>query len=103
MERLEQMIKELRTVVAEKFKQMSADTIGWIAVMVIHAATIPNFLAVMGGLTDRLPQVDILLMVWTGLALFFIKAVIQKDVLNTLTIGIGFIIQATMLALIFVK
>jgi hypothetical protein len=103
MQKFEQMVNQFRTVIAEKFKQLSADTIGWVAVMVIHAATIPNFLAVMSGLTDRMPQVDILLMVWTGLALFFVKAVIQKDILNTLTIGIGFIIQATMLALIFVK
>jgi hypothetical protein len=33
----------------------------------------------------------------------FIKAAVQKDMLNVVTIGFGFIIQAVMMALIFFK
>jgi len=58
---------------------------------------------VMAGLTDRLPGVDLVLLVWAGLTLLFIKAAVQKDMLNVVTIGFGFIIQAVMLALIFFK
>lgn len=87
----------------EKIRHISGETIGWIGVMIIHAATIPNFVAVMDGLTDKMPQIDFLLMMWLGLTLFFIKSVIYKDILNILTIGLGFALQATMLALIFVK
>ncbi len=97
------MVKNIKDVIQNKISHLSAETVGWIAVMIIHASTIPNFIAVMNGFTEKLPQVDILLMVWTGLALFFLKAVIAKDMLNIVTIGLGFIIQATMLALIFVK
>lgn len=97
------MLNTLKTFFKEKLSHMSAETVGWVAVMIIHAATIPNFLAVMQGVTEKLPQVDILLMVWTGLALFFVKAVIAKDMLNIITIGFGFVIQAAMLALIFIK
>ena len=86
-----------------KFSKISAETFGWIAVLVLHSATIPSLLAVMGGLTDRLPGVDLVLLVWTGLALLFIKAAVQKDMLNVVTIGVGFIIQAIMMALIFFK
>jgi hypothetical protein len=57
----------------------------------------------MAGLTDRLPGVDLVLLVWTGLTLLFVKAAIQKDMLNIVTIGFGFIIQATLMALIFFK
>jgi hypothetical protein len=57
----------------------------------------------MAGLTDRLPGVDLVLLVWTGLTLLFIKAAVQKDMLNVVTIGFGFIIQAVMMALIFFK
>jgi hypothetical protein len=57
----------------------------------------------MSGLTDRLPGVDLVLLVWSGLTLLFIKAAVQKDMLNLITIGIGFILQAVMLALIFFK
>jgi hypothetical protein len=43
------------------------------------------------------------LLVWTGLTLMFIKAAVQKDMLNLVTIGFGFILQAGMMALIFFK
>jgi hypothetical protein len=33
----------------------------------------------------------------------FLKAAIQKDMLNIVTIGVGFIAQAVMMALIFFK
>lgn len=97
------MVDNLKNLVVDKLTHISAETVGWVAVIFIHASTIPTLLAVMQGLTDRLPQVDMLLMVWFGLAMFFVKSVIQKDILNILTIGIGFIIQAAMLALIFIK
>jgi hypothetical protein len=47
--------------------------------------------------------VDLVLLVWAGLSLLFVKAAVQKDMLNLVTIGIGFIIQAVMMALIFFK
>jgi hypothetical protein len=57
----------------------------------------------MQGLTDKLPGVDIILMVWTGLVLLFVKAILNKDMLNIITIGLGFALQATLMALIFIK
>jgi len=77
--------------------------LGWIAVIILHSATIPSLLAVMAGLTDRLPGVDLVLLVWAGLALLFVKASVQKDMLNIVTIGFGFIVQAVLMALIFFK
>jgi hypothetical protein len=83
--------------------KLSSEMVGWIAVMIIHAATIPTFISFMSGVSNSLPQIDMLLMVWGGLILFFLKAVIQKDILNIITISLGFALQAFMLALIFVK
>jgi hypothetical protein len=57
----------------------------------------------MSGLTDRAPGIDLVLLVWTALSLLFIKAAVQKDMLNLITIGFGFIVQSVMLALIFFK
>jgi hypothetical protein len=57
----------------------------------------------MAGLTDRLPGVDLVLLVWGGLSLLFVKAAVQKDMLNIVTIGFGFIVQAVLMALIFFK
>lgn len=98
-----QNINQFKDFFKTKFSHISAETFGWMAAVVLHASTIPSLLAVMSGLTDRLPGVDLVLLVWTGLTLLFIKAAVQKDMLNIVTIGVGFIIQAVMMALIFFK
>ncbi len=96
-------IDKLKEFIQTKISVISAETFGWLAAIVLHASTVPSLLAVMAGLTDRLPGVDLVLLVWTGLTLLFVKAAIQKDMLNIVTIGVGFIIQAAMMALIFFK
>ena len=96
-------ISIIKSFVSEKVSKISSETFGWIAVLVLHAATLRSLLAVMTGLTDRLPPVDLVLLTWTGLFLLFIKAAIQKDMLTVVTIGLGFMIQAMFMALIFFK
>ena len=96
-------LDDIQKFITEKFSHISAETLGWIAVVILHAATIPSLLAVMAGLTDRLPGVDLVLLVWAGLAMLFVKAAVQKDMLNLVTIGFGFIVQAVFMALIFFK
>jgi hypothetical protein len=96
-------INQVKEFFKTKIGHISAETFGWIAVLVLHSATIPSLLAVMSGLTDRLPGVDLVLLVWTGLALLFVKAAVQKDMLNLVTIGFGFIVQAVLMSLIFFK
>jgi hypothetical protein len=98
-----QNLDQFKTFVVDKVGHISAETFGWLAVIVLHCATIPSMLAVMSGLTDRLPSVDLVLLIWSGLALLFLKAAVQKDMLNIVTIGFGFIVQAVMMALIFFK
>jgi hypothetical protein len=96
-------LEQFKNFITNQVSHISAETLGWVAVLILHAATIPSLLAVMSGLTDRLPSVDLVLLVWTGLALLFVKAAVQKDMLNVVTIGFGFIVQAVMMALIFFK
>ena len=86
-----------------KLTAATAETIAWIAVIVIHAATIPTMLAIMSGLTEKMPPIDLVLFIWAGLALLFVRATILKDMLNIVTIGFGFVIHATILALILFK
>jgi uncharacterized protein with PQ loop repeat len=87
----------------EHMPHISAETAGWCAVILLHLATIPTMIAVMTGLTEKLPPVDMVLFSWAGLFLFFIKATIQKDLLNIVTIGFGFFVQACLMALIIFK
>lgn len=96
-------MENIRSTLSEYFSKLSAETLEWLAILVLHAATIPSFLAVMAGITDNMPAVDLVLMLWFGLALLFTKAAVRKDMFNIVTIGFGFMLQAVMLALIFFK
>ena len=89
--------------IKEHFPHISAETAGWCAVVLLHLATVPTEIAVLTGLTEKMPPVDLVLFSWAGLFCFFIKAAIQKDFLNIVTIGFGFFCQAAMLALIVFK
>jgi hypothetical protein len=71
--------------------------------LVIHCATIPTLLALLTGLSDTVPNLDIVLFMWTGLVLLFARAVVLKDMLNIVTVGVGFIAQAVIMAMILFK
>lgn len=88
---------------SEHAPKVSAEAMGWIAILLIHFATIPTMIAVLTGLTEKMPPVDMVLFSWVGLFFFFVKASIQKDLLNIVTIGFGFFVQAALLALIVFK
>ena len=88
---------------AEHLPKVSADTLGWLAVILIHCATIPTLLALLTGLSDNVPNLDIVLFMWAGLVLLFVRSVVMKDTLNIITSGTGFIVQATVMAMILFK
>jgi hypothetical protein len=96
-------INAIRNFVHEHLHKISADTLGWLAAIVIHCATLPSLLALLSGLSDKPPSLDVILLVWAGLVLLFARAVVLKDVLNIITIGVGFIAQAVLMALILFK
>ena len=96
-------IVAVRTFLTNSLAKISADTLGWLAALVLHAATIPTLLALLSGLSDRTPSLDVVLFLWTGLTLLFLRAIVLKDVLNIITIGTGFIVQAALMALILFK
>ena len=93
----------IRDYVTNSLAQLSADTLGWLAAIVLHCATLPSFLALMTGLSDRTPSLDIVMFLWSGLVLLFMRAVVLKDMLNIVTVGTGFIVQAVLMALILFK
>jgi hypothetical protein len=83
--------------------KITADTLEWLALVVLHCTTVPTMMAMMAGLTDRAPSLDIVLFVWTGLILLFARAVLLKNMFNIVTNGAGFIAQAFALAFILFK
>jgi len=93
----------VREFLTNSLAKLSADTLGWLAAIVLHCATLPTFLALMTGLSDKTPGLDMILFLWGGLILLFLRAVVLKDMLNIITIGFGFILQAGFMALILFK
>lgn len=57
----------------------------------------------MTGLSDRTPSLDLVLFMWGGLVLLFLRAVVLKDMLNIITIGFGFIVQAVLMSLLLFR
>jgi hypothetical protein len=93
----------LRNFLSTTLTKVSAETLGWLAAIVLHCATVPSLLALMTGLSDRTPALDVVGFLWAGLVLLFLRAVVLKDMLNIITIGVGFIVQAAMMALILFR
>jgi hypothetical protein len=96
-------IEEIKQTAKDMVSKISTETVGWLAIVLLHAATVPSLLAVMKGLTDVMLPVDMVILVWSSLVLMFVRAAILRDMLNLITIGLGFFVQATMMALIFFK
>jgi hypothetical protein len=103
IERANKLAVEGAMTIKEHLVHVSAETLGWIAVILIHLSTIPTLVAILTGLTEKTPPVDLVLATWAGLFLFFVKAAISRDLLNIVTIGLGFAIQASIMALILFK
>jgi hypothetical protein len=103
IEKLEKLLNSSRTWLEQHLPKVSADTLGWLAVILIHCATIPTLLALLAGLSDTVPNLDIVLFMWAGLVLLFFRAVVLRDLLNIITIGLGFITQAVIMAMILFK
>ena len=101
--KLDALLDSARAWLEQHLPKVSAETLGWLAVVVIHCATIPTLLALLTGLSDTVPNLDIVLFMWAGLILLFFRAVVLKDMLNIITIGLGFITQAVIMAMILFK
>jgi hypothetical protein len=97
--RIEERYKHIETVTVKTF----GETCGWIGLVLIHGSTIPITLAALAGQAVLLPPISMILLIWSGLFLFFIRSAIQQDRLYMLSNGIGFFLQSIMLAFLVFK
>jgi hypothetical protein len=96
-------VKKIADWVAAHVAPITAETFGWLAVVLLHSAPVPSLLAVLTGLSDRMPTVDLVLLTWAGLACLFAQAAVQRNMLQLISIAVGFMLQASLMALIFFK
>ena len=84
-------------------RQVSIDGIGWTGLIALHAVTIPSLFGLMTGITDNTPPIDMVIILWAAMALFYIKAILERNVISLIIIGLGFIMQSILMALVFFK
>jgi hypothetical protein len=84
-------------------RKVTIDGIGWTALLTLHAVTIPTLIGLMTGLSDRTPPIDMVLILWVGMGLFYFKSILEKNIVSIIIIGLGFIAQSILMALVFFK
>ena len=95
MYQLERFIDAARNIVRHR----KADVAGWLGMVCIHGATVPVSLRAIAGGTV-LPPLEMVLMIWAGLALFLLNAVANRNTLYIVSNGVGFALQTLLLTLI---
>ena len=73
---------------------------GWIGMILIHGATVPTTMSVILGYSSDLPPLSMVLLVWSGLFLFLLRAIVVRDTLYIVSNAIGFFFNTILLALI---
>lgn len=96
-------MKKLYQEFRESIRKVTIDGIGWTALLALHAVTIPSMLGLMAGLTDNTPPIDMVLILWVALGLFYLKSILEKNITSIIIIGLGFIAQSMLMALVFFK
>jgi len=94
---------KLWTEFKQSIRQVSIDGIGWTGLIALHAVTVPSMFGLMTGLTDNTPPIDMVIILWAAMALFYIKAILERNVVSLVIIGMGFIMQSILMALVFFK
>lgn len=89
--------------VADHIAQVSAHTLGWISIVLLHVASAPTLLAVLLTTGDKLPPVDLMIFIWAALITIFFKSLIERNFLYIATNCLGFCAQTVIMSLILFK
>jgi hypothetical protein len=96
-------MKEFFDLVKTKCAGIGTDTLNWISIIIGHCIFLPSGLALLTGLTDRTPGLDIVILVQAVLMLSFVRSVIIKDSIGAVLHGLGWFSQSLLLAMIVFK
>lgn len=83
-----------------KQKMTPSEIGGWVGMCLIHSATLPVTVSNILGYSNQLPPLSMVLLVWSGLALFLWRAIERKDTLYTVSNSVGFVLNSVLLAII---
>ena len=84
----------------QKNDERLQETIGWIGMVLVQCASFPTLYMLAAGHTVSLPDLSLVLLLMTGLALYFWRAVLQRDRVYMVSNAVGFAVQSAMLSAI---
>jgi hypothetical protein len=89
--------------IREHLGNISAHTLGWLTIIMLHLSSVPTLFAVLTHQSDRMPPVDIMLFIWGALIAVFFKSLFERNFLYLATICLGFCGQTVLMSLILFK
>lgn len=79
-------------------KKLTGEIGGYAGMVLLQAATLPSIIgAIIHPAAADLPPLSMVLMVWTGLILYFARAYVQRDKLYMISNGIGVVLNFILL------
>lgn len=82
-------------------KKLLGEIGGYAGMILLQAATLPAIVgAILNPATADLPPLSMVLMVWVGLLLYLIRAIVQRDRLYMISNGIGVVLNFLLLNII---
>lgn len=84
-------------------KTLSQQTLNIASVVVLHSVFIPSVIAYNTGLTERLPSLDSVILVFIALTIMACNSLVKKDMLAITTHLFGFIGQCVLLSFVIFK
>jgi hypothetical protein len=96
-------VESIYKFILDHLVRISAHALGWVAILMLHFASFPTLWAVLTAQSDALPNIDIMIFIWSALTTLFVKALLEKDQLYIATISIGFVVQTLLMGLILFK
>ena len=84
----------------QKNDQRLQETIGWVGMILVQCASFPTLYMLAVGHAVSLPDLSLVLCLMAGLALYFWRAVLQRDRVYMVSNSVGVAIQSAMLSAI---
>lgn len=97
------LVNFIYTFFKEHLGHLSAHTLGWITIVLLHFSAVPTLVSVLLAQNDKLPPVDLMLFIWAALTTLFFKSLIERNFLYVSTICVGFIGQVVLMGMILFK
>lgn len=76
------------------------ETVGWIGMALVQCASFPTLYMLAAGHRVSLPDLSLVLLLMAGLALYFWRAVLQRDRVYMVSNALGLSVQSAMLSVI---